>query len=269
MSLPPVLALVSGGWHQSSCYRRLLPELQKQKYETRTATLRSVGNAAATIEDDIQGIRRDLLSPLLDERREIVLVLHSLSGLPGGTAAMGMSAGDRKAKGLQGGIIGIICLCAIVTPEGGSAHGHGITAVKYDVSSIQQGHKNWHADCKQEKSGLSFAVTPKENFYSDVKDDLAESLIAQLSGHSRLALMATAPANVYSESFFHQRKAYVRCTRDRTIPIESQDQMLAEMHSKWMIKTLDAGHSPFASRPAETAEVLIELAVGFQKLSKY
>ena len=134
MSSPPVFALVSGGWHQSSCYELLLAELHKRKYETRTTTLRSVGNAAGTMESDIEGIRQDLLLPVLDRQRDVVLVLHSLSGLAGGSATLNMSAGDRKAKGLKGGIIGIICLCAIVTPEGGSAHGHGITATKHDVS---------------------------------------------------------------------------------------------------------------------------------------
>ena len=49
---------------------------------------------------------------------------------------------------------------------------------------------------------------------------------------------------------------YVRCTADASIALVQQDWMAARCtHSE----SIDTDHSPFASRPAETAEIIARL----------
>jgi pimeloyl-ACP methyl ester carboxylesterase len=50
---------------------------------------------------------------------------------------------------------------------------------------------------------------------------------------------------------------YVECTLDGAIPIEHQRAMSARCQN---VVTLETDHSPFASKPAETADILERLA---------
>lgn len=49
--------------------------------------------------------------------------MHSYGGLPGATAAKGLSKSERKAAGKPGGIIGLIFICAFIAKDGQSLLG--------------------------------------------------------------------------------------------------------------------------------------------------
>ena len=58
---------------------------------------------------------------------------------------------------------------------------------------------------------------------------------------------------------------YIRCTRDRTIPIVVQDALVASASASaysFATITLEASHSPFFSMPDELASHLAALARG-------
>lgn len=61
-----------------------------------------------------------LLNPLLDDGKDILLVMHSYSGSPGSVAARGLSQVERVSKGLEGGIIRLVFIAALVAPKGAS-----------------------------------------------------------------------------------------------------------------------------------------------------
>jgi pimeloyl-ACP methyl ester carboxylesterase len=57
-------------------------------------------------------------------------------------------------------------------------------------------------------------------------------------------------------------RTFVRCTRDRTVPLALQDRMIAEAdestpRNPFRVDTLGSGHSPFASMPDDLAALLV------------
>jgi hypothetical protein len=120
-SSKPTIALVPGAWHSPSHYEALFSLLQKAGYPTTSSRLPSVNSLdpkTATAAQDALFIREKMLLPLLDEDKDVLLILHSYSGIPGAAAAKGLSKTEREAEGKKGGIIGLVFICALVAREG-------------------------------------------------------------------------------------------------------------------------------------------------------
>ena len=49
--------------------------------------------------------------------------------------------------------------------------------------------------------------------------------------------------------------AALLCRKDNAIPAERQEKIWKGMETEW----IDAGHSPYVSRPTEVAEILVRL----------
>ena len=113
----PVFVLVPGAFHLEGCLDPLAKHINEAGYKTKTTTLKSVGNADKTLTDDIAHLRDDVLLPLV-ESEDVVLVIHSYAGFPGSAAIKGLGKKDRQAKGLKGGILGVIYMCAFIPKEG-------------------------------------------------------------------------------------------------------------------------------------------------------
>lgn len=116
----PIFVIVPGGWHPSSCYEVLAAHLKSANFTTLIASLPSLNSAqplTATCTKDAEAIRQVLL-PLIDEGKEVVLVNHSYGGIPGSGAAHGLSKVSRSKAGKDGGIIGIVYITSFVVPEG-------------------------------------------------------------------------------------------------------------------------------------------------------
>ena len=69
---------------------------------------------------DAAFIREDVILPLLDAGKDVVLAMHSYGGMPGPVAAKGLSKTERLAAGKRGGIIGLVFLSVLVAFEGKS-----------------------------------------------------------------------------------------------------------------------------------------------------
>lgn len=55
--------------------------------------------------------------------------------------------------------------------------------------------------------------------------------------------------NAWKDDGYNGRRAYVRCLQDIAIPIAVQDHFVERSGVDWIVKTLDASHSPFLSMP--------------------
>lgn len=73
---------------------------------------------------DVLAIRTAVLS-LLNEGKEVVVVLHSYAGMPGGQALEGLGAKERKESGEKGGVKRIVYVMAYLVPEGFSVGKQG------------------------------------------------------------------------------------------------------------------------------------------------
>jgi hypothetical protein len=122
MSLPSIV-LIPGAWHVPEHYAPLLDRFRNAKFEVVSRRLPSVGSETPreqSVAKDVEFIKNTLLFPLIDAGKDILFIMHSYGGCPGGDAAKGLSKAERKAAGKEGGIIGLVYMCAFVASEGDS-----------------------------------------------------------------------------------------------------------------------------------------------------
>ena len=119
----PVIVIAPAAWHSPVHYKYYMHELQLAGFETDSERLPSCDSNNPydkSVKNDAEFIRAKLLMPFINAGKEVVLVVHSYSGGPGGMAARGLSVAERQPAGQTGGIIGLIFISAFVAHEGQS-----------------------------------------------------------------------------------------------------------------------------------------------------
>ena len=120
----PTFVIVHGAWHPLSCYSTLVNSLQATGYPAMTISYPSLNTGdpfTATCAADSDSIRQQLISVMeKDGGKNIVVIAHSYGGVPGSAGARGLGKSTRMKEGKAGGVIGLICMCAILVPEGTS-----------------------------------------------------------------------------------------------------------------------------------------------------
>ena len=92
---------------------------------------------------------------------------------------------------------------------------------------------------------------------------MAESLIASLDPQALLVFESPTPAPAWAEPAYKGRLAFIRCTQDQATPVWLQDNLLQRGGVEWIVKDLESSHSPFASRPSEVVEIILEFVEKF------
>lgn len=119
----PTVVVVPGAWHSPQHYFELLDLVERAGYDTvshRNPSCNSPNPNAVSTAQDAAFIRNQVLLPLLDAGKTVVLVSHSYGGSPGAAAAKGLSQAERIAAGKPGGIIGLVFISALLAHEGDS-----------------------------------------------------------------------------------------------------------------------------------------------------
>jgi hypothetical protein len=119
----PTIVIVPGAWHTPSHYGKLIKLLQASRYETiseKNPSCDASDGSTTTVDVDVSSIRNNILVPLINQGKDVVLVVHSYGGCPGGAAATGLSKGERTALNKIGGVIGLIYVAAFIAHEGES-----------------------------------------------------------------------------------------------------------------------------------------------------
>lgn len=119
-STHPFFIILPGGSQNPTHYGYLAYLLQSAGYPTFSSLLPSIGNSGkVTTQDDTDFIRDRMILPILElEERDVVLVMHSYSGVPGSAAALGLGKKERIAQGKKAGIIGQIFYAAMLQKGG-------------------------------------------------------------------------------------------------------------------------------------------------------
>lgn len=105
----PIFVCVPGASHSQIIWEPLKVALSFHGYTAVPLSLPSVGGKPPTYDfsEDVQAIR-NLVIEISDSGSDVILVLHSYAGLPGGEALQGLSKSDRQQRGLRGGVIRIV-----------------------------------------------------------------------------------------------------------------------------------------------------------------
>jgi pimeloyl-ACP methyl ester carboxylesterase len=123
----PTFVLLHGAWHSPKCWNRLVEELDKSGYSAVAPAMPSSGSSPPILDwsQDVEIIRNTVSDLINDTGNDIVVVMHSFSGMTGGTALEGLDKESRVSKGLKGGVIRLIYIVAFLVPERFQHSPHG------------------------------------------------------------------------------------------------------------------------------------------------
>ncbi|QYS93741.1 Prolyl aminopeptidase [Trichoderma simmonsii] len=253
-SSKPHIFVIPGAYHPGSAFNLFIQSLEAAGFSAETTTNRSAGNAGITVQDDIEHVQ-SLLIPQIDEGKDIVVVAHSYGGVVGSGVIAGLDKRGREARGLKGGIIGIICIAALMT------------APEKSILEMRGGGawSPWVDTSKLESEGVTYTRNQIETFYHDVSPELAKTMIASLTSQSGLSVQSKPDAIGWLDGVYDGRRAYIRCLQDGALPLAAQDGLLAQSGVEWIIRSLEASHSPYLSMPDELTSVVAEIITEFAK----
>ena len=119
----PTIVLIPGGWHSVTIYDALKAQLEALSYLCTGADPPSVTSQRpleVNLDTDIAFYRDNVIVPLVNDGKDIVLLSHSYGGLPSNGAVEGLSRIERMKAGQKGGVLGLIFIAAMCAPVGQS-----------------------------------------------------------------------------------------------------------------------------------------------------
>ncbi|WP_319453570.1 MULTISPECIES: alpha/beta fold hydrolase [unclassified Mycobacterium] len=228
-------ALAHGAFHGAWCWELLTPLLQDAGHDV-VAVDMPFDDGAASFEDCA-----DVVCAALQEHDDVVLVGHSFAG-----CVIPLVAARRPLKHL-------VYLCAVVPALGSSVIEQLASEPDMISPLFYEGLGELDDQMRTPFADLELA---RKIFYADCDDSVAAAAVARLSPQSALP-----PSQCFTLSEFPSvRTTYVMCRDDQAVGAEWARRIADERLHADLVE-LPGGHSPFYSRPAVLADVLLGLAV--------
>jgi pimeloyl-ACP methyl ester carboxylesterase len=108
----PTIFFVPGACHLASSFDGARKQLEGLGYDVYSRTLPSTERADASWTDDRDACL-EIMQPMMDEGKEIVVIAHSYGGVPGTAVCQNHSLNERAAVGKIGGVRAIIFVAAL------------------------------------------------------------------------------------------------------------------------------------------------------------
>jgi pimeloyl-ACP methyl ester carboxylesterase len=229
--------LVPGAWHGAWCWERLTPLLESRGHRVLTPELAGTGGSGVDPASvSLESWARDIVEVAEGEPEPVTLVGHSRGGIVVSRAAE--LAPDRFRM--------LVYLAAYLLP----ARARMATEARADSASLVPSNM---IPAREGVTCTLRAEVVRDAFYADCDPATAEWACARLTPEPLNPLVT--PLKITPERFGRVSRAYIECSRDRTITLAAQRRMQAAMPCD-PVFTLDSGHSPFVSKPAELAALL-------------
>ncbi|MFC6081812.1 alpha/beta fold hydrolase [Sphaerisporangium aureirubrum] len=231
--------LVPGAWMGAWVWEPVIRGLQGLGHQARAVTLSGLTGPDA----DVSGVRLsthvdDVISLLeKDDLRDVILVAHSYSGIVAGQVADRVP--DRVAH--------TVFVEAFLPHDGLSMlHAFPERQRAAELRLIAENDGRWPVpDVAAVAEGQD--LSPRQ----------AEWLVEHFVGHPGHTLSEPA---VLTRPLSRQRATYVVCTKDHYGGRVSRDVTALRHSPTWRFHTLDTGHWPMTSAPAELVSLLAGVA---------
>jgi pimeloyl-ACP methyl ester carboxylesterase len=278
-----VFVLVHGGWHNNSTWDRVTPLLKAEGFAALTLDLPGAGvNTIAPTSFSVRpfdsaafAAERSPIAGITQQQRTqavIAMVKQAASLSDGKVILVGHSAGGMTISAVTEQVpnllFAVVYLAGFMVPNGmpllamlqhktlSSALAPGLFVgdpVAIGATRINPG-----------STDATYRALLKASFYGDVSESEFVHAASQLHCDESNA-GALAPSEITPGRFGTVPRHYIRCTRDRAIPVTGQDHMIATVDAatggKTHTHTLDSSHSPFLSQPAALSKILIDIGV--------
>ena len=242
----PTIVLCHGAWHVPKHYERFLDTLRHSGFDTHCPLLPTCNGARpanSLLADDVH-VLKTLVESLVQRGRSVLVILHSSGGVVGSNALQGeLSAVSRTSKGLTGGIVGIIYMCAFFLQPGETVK----SATHVDVDPVIVA-----------EDGTSTVHNPKAMFYHDVDPAEAEACVEILVPHSVKAFVdevTGTPWNSIPTTYFYCSEDKVLWQAWQRSQVNAARDQGIEVHEE----SFESSHSPYLSLTSETASAVLRV----------
>jgi pimeloyl-ACP methyl ester carboxylesterase len=236
---PAHFVFVPGSFHAAWCWFRMQPILNKNGNTSEAIDLPGHGRDATPLSQVTLGSYVDAVCNALEKyERPVVLIGHSRAGI----------VISQVAERMPEKVDQLVYLCAFLIPNGEPMVAAALTdtASLLVTSLVFNEAEGWHFP----KESIF-----KDAFYNDCsEEDVA--LCTSLLTHEPNAPVGT-PLQLSAERFGKVKKTYIFTTLDQTITYGLQQKMVGKVPVDQTF-TMQAGHSPFLSKPGELAEILLK-----------
>lgn len=254
-SATPALLLVHGGWHIPENYSKLTTALEADGYEVHIPAMPTMNGArppTADLTTDTAFIH-EYAEKLADAGRTIIALMHSYGGQVGTNALGDLGFEARAERGLKGGVVYLIYMCASALTKGVAMmdlvkeFGHdSLVPLAFDFAD----------------DGTVLSRHPKELLVgAGVEDEEADeyvSLLERWNGQPMYQPLTSEPA------WKGISVLYIYTTQDMTLPLDYQKAMVEKMRSEGRdIDTIEieAGHSPTVTKSKEIVDAINQVAI--------
>lgn len=249
-SSKPVIVLIHGAWHIPEVWDKVKDRLEAAGYEVYAPQLLTVVGPEPvnhTWRVDVAVIH-DLVTPLFNQGRQVVVVAHSYGGLVATASVEGQSVHDRRARGLRGGFGAVVYVCAFAFPQRGFSIRKAVGGKWPEWMIAAEPFEN-----KPFSVAVKLELAP---FYTGIAVEETAEWRRKLRYQSQGSFEEPV---TFCANDIKIPMTYLLCERDEAISIQSQESM-AKAVPAMRTRRCTAGHSPFISQPDITAEVIIEAA---------
>ncbi|KAF2870149.1 Alpha/beta hydrolase fold-1 [Massariosphaeria phaeospora] len=243
----PTFVFVPGAWNSPDYYDGIISSLSQEGYPSEKISLPSVGCNPVTFDfkEDVNRIA-DVVKRLVDEKKDVVLVMHSYGGQPGSEAVKGLVKKERRENGLQGGVIRLVFIMAFMVPEGFQATQRGSTEGMRDFMKVD--FENGIVNVEKEDI--------KPVWFHDLPDEEAEYWASKAVPQSVGVFWSTS---TYA-GWRHIPSTYVVCSDDKSFGVPYAEYLINSAKEsgpvELVVETIDAGHFPMLSQPSKVVDVL-------------
>ncbi|KAI0470991.1 alpha/beta-hydrolase [Xylariaceae sp. FL0804] len=281
----PVVLIIGGGWHGPDSYSKLAAALEATGLEVHVPELPTLNGAVPPTKDlaDDTAFIRAYAERLIEGGRTVIAVMHSYGGQVGTNALAGLGQrrqqGDSSAGGSGGGGSGdrggsgrvgaLVYMTASAMPEGTSMLGKvremgGADRLPEAFDFRADGTVATRAarpvflnDWDEDRAGAGAG--------DEAKAEAEAEAVAYLDG---LRTWSARPMDQRIERCAWREVpvvVYIVASRDVLLPPSYQTSMIDGMRAEGVdvvAETVDAGHCPNFTRPAEVAEIVKRVADG-------
>jgi len=252
MSTLPTLVFIPGSWHKATCYDKVIKLLRDQhNLKCVSITLPSTsGQRDATFKDDIDTAHQ-AISNEISQGHNVVVIAHSYGGMVGNSVIKGFP----KRQNETGNIIGLILIAS------------GFTLTGFAFMDPFFGYPLPFFHVNKETGFADLITSPQKLFYHDLSNDEADYWTSELTTQT-LKSLYEGGEHAYA-GWMDVPVWYLGTTEDQGIPVLAQRMqigMARAMGGHVVHREMQTSHSPFLSRPKETADFINEAIMAFSDI---
>ncbi|KAK2624074.1 hypothetical protein QTJ16_006708 [Diplocarpon rosae] len=238
----PVIVISPGAWQLAEAWLPFSEKLNEAGIEHYIVPHLTVGGSRDEgLINDTEHLQI-VLTSLTDRGKEIILLGHSYGGAVISGATEGFDVATRSARGQPGGVLLTAFMAAFVIPKGHSV----LDLLGDNLLPWMILEDGWRV--VGDKSLLP------EVAFNDFTPDQVEYYSDLMTWSP---LRAFQEPNLYAPWTKDVPAVYIHTSLDNALPPAQQQAMAETLSSTRLTEfTLETGHCPWISRPAETIEVL-------------